>query len=177
MDYNVSLFRPSNATVEVCTFRPRRNLSTNSRCSAVSGTAQPRAFCTRSHACSRGMPKTMSKELASRDERPIPARQWTATDLPSFNCIATCPTNFVYSTGFVGTARSSIGKLRYSIPQRRQSVCSFSNSSSDISTLVSRETRVCTPEFWNLLISSPSQSPPRGRDAMANRSEFALSIQ
>jgi hypothetical protein len=57
-------------------------LTTQLRCPSVSGTLTPRAFPIISNAASGLEPEETSTHAAISDERPIPARQWTATAFP-----------------------------------------------------------------------------------------------
>ena len=69
--------KPSSAKLIAATLQKssRAKRETHSRCSAVSGTGQPRAALMRSHAEATSAPATISRDATSMAERPIPWRQ------------------------------------------------------------------------------------------------------
>ncbi len=150
---------------------------THSRCSCVSGTAQPRAAAIRSHAVAGSTPLEARTQAASRAALPTPCRQWIAIFFPHANSGSKRRTNSQVSFAERGTPRSAIGKTKNSIPAF--SHCSFSwiKSNSAISSFVSADTIASIPKRCQEEISSSSQSPPRGRGMMANRPSHGPSIQ
>jgi hypothetical protein len=146
----------------------RANSITHCRWSGVSGTEHPRAALIARKASSGWFPPKTKRQAAINADLPIPCRQWIATLLPPAKRRSNFLTKSKVALGEAGTLRSTIGKDRNSMRFARHSRASWARSRSSISSLVSNETTTSRPAERQLLTSSSSQSPPRGRDTMAN---------
>jgi hypothetical protein len=142
---------------------------THWRCSGVSGMEHPRADSTAQNALFASHPSRTKTDTASTEDRPILARQCTPRDRPALTISARCSIEFKKPSLSDGTERSRIGRFTNLIAADSHSSRSRWSPSSSVSSSVSRETRTSIPSRESALISSQSQSPPRGRATIAIR--------
>ncbi len=148
---------------------PLQFLRNHSICSSVSGTVTPRAFDTIANTSRGSWPKDTSTAAAAIPERPIPARQCTATPRPARTSPASRLVNVWNSRVARGTPRSAMGKLRNVSPTFSATERSAVSSSSDSSRGSSNEAIVVTPIWLKPRSSSRSHSPDRGRAMTARK--------
>jgi hypothetical protein len=163
--------------IQRATAEASRKAVTQSRCPSVSGTPTPRALLIIANAASGSSPKQTSAHAAMREERPMPARQCTATASPSPILAATARASATVSHNSAGTARSGMGNEMNSIPCCRQRSASRPSPSSLTSSDSRRLTTMSIPSARHPEISSSSQSPARGRAMIANRPAVGRTIQ
>lgn len=108
---------------------------------------------------------------------PMLPRQCTATRSPSRRRFASSDTKFLKLAMSDGTCRSEIGCERKISPARFASNPSSSSPSSLASSFSSIETSAVTPLRLSRSTSSSSQSPPRGRSAIAKPKEGSPLMQ
>lgn len=142
---------------------------THWRCSGVSGMEHPRADSTAQNALFASHPSRTKTDTASTEDRPILARQCTPRDRPALTISARCSIEFKKPSLSGDTERSRIGRFTNLIAADSHSSRSRWSPSSSVSSSVSRETRTSIPSRESALISSQSQSPPRGRATIAMR--------
>jgi hypothetical protein len=123
------------------------------------------------------VPTQASAHAAISDERPIPARQWTATAFPSLIRSANNRARAAASPNDPGTPRSGIGKEINSITCTSQRWASLCRPSSLTSSGSRRLTTMSIPSIRQPETSSSSQSPARGRAMIAKRPAAGVSIQ
>ena len=108
------------------------------------------------NASSTPMPWDLSRQAATKDERPMPIRQWTATAFPAHSSFKIRSMVRPASGMEKGTLLSGIGNERKRRPQSPQSRSSSWSSSSATSSAVSSETTTLTPALARACNSSPS---------------------
>ena len=104
--------------------------------SGVSGTGIPLAFAIARKATSAEKPFRISKQATIIAERPMPARQWTATRFPLPRSLFRLLRSVSNAFRDAGTERSSTGNERNSMPQERQQSSSALRPSSSASESV-----------------------------------------
>ena len=147
---------------------------TQARCASVSGIGKPFAFSIAANATSGLTPLHIKTAAATTEDRPIPARQWIAIDLP---VLATSAAKRMVKSTSLGRPRSGIGNDRNWMPIVSQSVASLPKSRSSTSSRSNRLITTSTPERFQCSISSSNQSPARGRAMIASFCVLAVSIQ
>lgn len=155
----------------------RRSAPNQRICPSVSGTAKPLAVPMRGNTSARGTPSFSSTQAQMSAERPMPARQCTATLRPCWRRKAKLEANASLSRREAGTWRSRMGKGRNSMPWATHRLSSSSKPSSRISPLSSRQTSVSIPASRQAATSPASHSPPRGRGIKARRRTPSPPIQ
>jgi hypothetical protein len=89
--------------------RRRTKSRTQVTCASVSGTVTPRARLKIPKAESGSTPKALSKHAHMSPDRPIPARQWTATARPDRSCASSGVSSVERFAKLLGTPRSGMG--------------------------------------------------------------------
>lgn len=140
----------------------------HSRCSAVSGTGSPLARWMWFQAESGWVALRIRRDAASREARPMPKRQWVTMCAPLCNCWASC------CRAGRTAARSGTSRSGMEIATKRRPACWAVRGSavrpvSSSSVGVRAQTRTSTPSVFRAVISSSSQSPPRGLAMVLSR--------
>jgi hypothetical protein len=146
----------------------RDSPTTQSLCSEVSGTGNPRAALTRRNAVSGSTPDKTRRLAATRPDLPIPWRQWIATFFPAVRALSSLPRSFCAVANESGTPRSGIGNSQNCSPCIRLRSASRPKSKFFSSSLVRSDTTTSKPPTCQATTSSSSHSPPRGRGTMAS---------
>ena len=155
----------------------RHKVITHARCSSVSGTVKPREAPIIASASSAFIPKQINAQAAMTDERPMPARQWIATERPLCNLAASARAIPKAARRDSGNPRSGIGKEMKSMPRERQTSASRCKPSSITSSRSKRLTITSIPASFHASISVSNHSSARGRAIIAIRPVARSSIQ
>ena len=110
-------------------------------------------------------------------ERPMPCRQCTATCLPASSASTISAASSATDSREAGTPRSGMGNDLKSIPLARAAAASPSKSSCACSSASRSDTTTSMPASRQEVVSSPSQSPPRGRGRMPSRPRHGPATQ